>query len=206
MSQDRQLRIYRALTGLYPRSFRDDYREDMAILFSHQVNEESPTRVWARTIRDLAVTVPAHHLEATMHRPPTLVLVGICSVVAVSALALALLLGTGGIPVTIVFVMVAVVAGAIGVSAWRAQQPIHDADSFDAVWWKFLIAGVTLVAATVAGMSIPWPSAVDLGDNAYWLVVISMMTGFVLGALGVFLGIAALVRHHRHRPPRTSAT
>lgn len=205
MSHDRQLTIYRALTGLYPRSFRNDYREDLAILFSHQISDEPPVRVWARTLRDLAVTVPAHHVEAVMHRPPTPVLVGICSVVASGALALALLLGTGG-TTSLVFLMVAVVAGAIGVSAWRAQQPIHDAASFDAVWWKFLVAGVTLVAATFAGMFIPWPNAMDLGDNAYWVVVISMMTGFMLGALGVLLGIIALVRHSRDGGPARSAT
>ena len=206
MSPDRHLSIYRVLTGLYPRSFRDDYREDLAVLFSHQISDESPIVVWARTIRDLAVTVPAHHLEAAMHRPPTAVLVGICSVVAACALALALVLGTGGPPVSTVFLLVAVVSGAVGVSAWRAQRPIHDVDSIDAVWWKFLVAGVSLVAATFGGMAIPWPSSMDLGDNAYWLVVISMMTGFMLGALGVLLGIAALVRRHRHGPSSASAT
>ncbi|HEV2809821.1 MAG TPA: hypothetical protein VGV93_05410 [Acidimicrobiales bacterium] len=204
MSHDRHLSIYCALTGLYPRSFRDDYREDLAVLFSHQISDESPIGVWARTIRDLAVTVPTLHLEAAMHRPPTPVLVGICSVVAASALALALVLGTGGPAVSIVFLMVAVVSAAVGVSAWRAQRPIRELDSIDVVWWKFLVAGVSLVAATFAGMAIPWPSAMDLGDNAYWLVVISMMTGFMLVGLGVLLGISALVRHHRHGPPATS--
>ncbi len=204
MSHDRQLTIYRALTGLYPRSFRDDYQEDLVVLFSHQITDESPIGVWARTIRDLAVTVPAQHLEAAMHRPPTPVLVGICSVVAAIALALALVLGTGRPPVSIVFLIVAVVSGAVGVSAWRAQRPIRDVGPFDAVWWKFLLAGGSVVAATFAGMAIPWPDAMDLGDNAYWLVVISMMTGFMLGAFGVLLGIAAVVRHHRHGPPATS--
>ena len=69
MSYARQLTIYRALTALYPRSFRDDYREDLAVLFSHQISDEPSVGVWARTIRDLAVTVPTHHLEAHMHRP-----------------------------------------------------------------------------------------------------------------------------------------
>ena len=62
------------------------------------------------------------------------------------------------------------------------------------------------MAATFAGMVIPWPDAIDLGDNAYWLIMISMMTGFVLGALGVLLGNAALARHHRHGPPAPGAS
>ena len=206
MSHDRQLTIYRALTGLYPRSFRDDYREDLAVLFSHQINDGSPLVVWARTIRDLAITVPTHHLETRMHRPTTPVLVGMCTVVTASALALALMLGTGGPAVSIVCLMVAVIAATLGVSAWRAQRPVHESTSFETLWWKFLVAGASLVAATFAGMAIPWPDSIDLGDNAYWLIVITMMTGFMLAALGVLLGVATLLRHHRHGPPTPSAT
>ena len=206
MSNDRQLTIYRALTGLYPRSFRDDYREDLAVLFSHQINDGSPVGVWARTIRDLAITVPAHHLEARMHRPPTPVLVGMCAVATASALALALLLGTGGPAVSITCLMVAVISATLGVSAWRAQRPVHENAPLDALWWKFLVGGAILVAATFAGMAIPWPDWIDLGDNAYWLIVITMMSGFMLAALGVLLGIANLVRHHRHGPPEPSTT
>lgn len=206
MSHNRHLMIYQALISLYPQPFRDEYREDLVLLFSHQIRDESPVGVWGRTARDLSVTVPAHHLEAAMHRPPTNVLVGICSVAATSALALALLVGTGGPAVAIVALLVAVASGAVGISAWRAQQPIRDVDSSDALWWKFLVAGVILVAATFAAMSIPLPDAIDLGDNAYWLVVISLMTGFVSIVLGVLLGIAALVRRHRQRPSAATAT
>lgn len=206
MRHDRQLTIYRALTALYPRSFRDDYGEDLAVLFSHQISDEPPLGVWTRTIRDLAVTVPAHHLEAQMHRPPTPVLVGICSVTTATATALAVVLGTSAPSLSIVFLMVALVAGAVGVWAWKAQQPVHDVASLDALWWKFLIAGISLVAATFAGMAIPWPDSIDLGDNAYWLIVISMMTGFVLGAFGLVLGVAALIRHHHQGQPAPGTT
>lgn len=206
MRHDRQLTIYRALTGLYPRSFRDDYREDLTILFSHQIKDEPPFGVWTRTIRDLAVTVPTHHLEAHMHRPPTPVLVGICSVISATATALAVVLGTSAPSLSIVFLMVALASGAVGIWAWRAQQPVHDFGSLDTLWWKFLVAGVSMVAATFAGMAIPWPDAIDLGDNAYWLVVISMMTGIMLSALGLLLGMAALIRHHHHGQPASGAT
>jgi hypothetical protein len=196
VSHDRQLTIYRSLTALYPRTFRDDYREDLTVLFSHQLTDEPPLRVWARTIRDLAVTVPTHHLEARMHRPPTPALVGICSVLAATATALAVVLGTGAPSLSIVFLAVALVSGAVGIWAWRAQQPVHDVASLDTLWWKLLVAGVSLVAATFAGMAIRWP--IDLGESSYWLVVISMMTGFMLGAVGLTLGMAALIRHRRH--------
>lgn len=206
MTNDRQLTIYRTLTALYPRSFRDDYREDLAVLFSHQINDGPPLGVWARTIRDLAVTVPAHHLEAHMHRPSTPVLVGICSVTTATATALAVALGTGTPSLSIVFLMVALGAGAVGIWTWKAQQPVHDVASPDTLWWKFLIAGASMVAATFAGMAIPWPNAVDLGDNAYWLIVISMMTGIMLGAFGLLLGVAVLIRRHHHGQPTPGTT
>ena len=52
-------------------------------------------------------------------------------------------------------------------------------------------------------MAIPWPDAMDLGDNAYWLVVFSVMAGLALGAIGLLLGIGALI--HRKAMPRPAA-
>lgn len=201
MTRHRHVKVYRALTALYPRSFRHDYREDLAVLFSHQITEEPAVRVWLRTLRDFAVTVPARHLEARMHRPPTAPLVIICAVMTAASLAMALVIGTG-----ILFVLIAVVPGSVGVWAWRAEQPVDDPGSYSAEWWKFLAGGVLLITSTFAGMAIPWPAAIDLGDNAYWLVICSMMSGFVLVGAGVLLGLAAMLRHHRSGPTVHGAT
>lgn len=40
-------------------------------------------------------------------------------------------------------------------------------------WWKVLLAGPALVAATILAMAVPWPPAMDIGDNAYWLILIA---------------------------------
>ncbi len=155
MSHDRHLTIYRTLSALYPQSFRDAYREDLAVLFSHQITDEPAVRVWLRTIRDLAVTVPATHLEARMNRPPNRVLVGICSILTAASVATALMIGTGAPGATIVFLTIAVVAGSVSAWAWHAYQPIHDVTSFSSSWWKFLSGGVILIAATFTAMTNP---------------------------------------------------
>jgi hypothetical protein len=59
--------VYTRLTALYPSAFRDGYRADLVAMFAEQLRDEAPARVWARTLRDLTVTVPAQHLETRMH-------------------------------------------------------------------------------------------------------------------------------------------
>lgn len=200
MSHDRHLTIYRSLSALYPRSFRDAYREDLAVLFSHQITDEPALRVWLRTIRDLAVTVPVTHLEARMNRPPTRVLVGIGSILTAASVATALMIGTGAPGATIVLLAIAVVSGSVSAWAWHADQTIHDTASPSSAWWKLLSGGLILIVATFTSMAIPWPDAADLGDNAYWLIVASIMTGLMLAAVGLLLGIATLIRNRRSGP------
>ena len=70
MNGTRAVGIYRGLLRVYPRRFRDEYRDDMALLFANQLRDEPAGRVWARVVIDLAITIPARHLEAHMNRPP----------------------------------------------------------------------------------------------------------------------------------------
>jgi len=89
------LAVYRRMTRLYPASFRQDYGEDLGALFAKQIEDESAGRVWARTIRDLAVSVPFQRLETHMNRPSSHLLTGMFGVLAATATLLALTLGTG---------------------------------------------------------------------------------------------------------------
>ena len=57
-SQDSHLAAYKRLVRLYPASFRTEYGDDMADLFAAQIADEPSARVWARTVKDLAATVP----------------------------------------------------------------------------------------------------------------------------------------------------
>jgi hypothetical protein len=194
--------VYRHLTRLYPPSFRQGFEADLVSLFADQVNDESPGRVWLRTLRDLAVSVPTQRLEAHMKRPSAhLVTTGFGAVAAIAAL-LALAVGTG--PATPVFLVVALIAALIAIWSWRANRPVQ-ADSVAArSWWKVFLAGPALATLTFGAMAVPWPDAIDLGDNAYWLIVITLMTSIALAATGLLLGLAAVVERRRTRAFGTS--
>lgn len=67
------------------------------------------------------------------------------------------------------------VCGGVAAAAWRVDQP-HDVSSFSSSWRRLLGGGVILIAATFTAMTIPWPAVIDLCDNAYWLIVTSIMS------------------------------
>jgi hypothetical protein len=194
------LGAYRRLTALYPRRFRQEYREDMVELFRHQLEDSGPVRVWLGTAKDIVITVPARHLEAHMQRPgPRLVTAG-AGVIAAAATMLSIVIGTSA---SLPLLLVAAVAATVSYWSWHANRPIQVAGTVERAWWKFLVGGAALAAITFSAIAIPWPDAIDLGENAYWLVIFSIMTAVALGATGAGLGIAALF--HRKTPPGTVA-
>jgi hypothetical protein len=66
------------------------------------------------------------------------------------------------------------------------------------------LAGPALATLTFGAIAVPWPDAIDLGDNAYWLIVITLMTSIALAATGLLLGLAAVVERRRTRAFGTS--
>jgi hypothetical protein len=77
--------LYRHLIALYPHSFRDSYAADLVDLFAEQLRDLPPLRVWLRTVRDLAVTVPTQHLAAHMNRPSPRIVMILSALVAGTA-------------------------------------------------------------------------------------------------------------------------
>jgi len=189
------------MTRLYPSAFRANYGADLLTLFAQQIEDEAPARVWARTFRDLLVSVPIQRLEAHMSRPSTHLLPILSGVVAGAAALLAVAVGTG--PAMPVFLVLALLGAAITVWSWQAYQPVRADNAAGGSWWKVLLAGPALGALTFAAIAVPWPNAIDLGENAYWLIVIAFMTSMTLAAAGLLLGIAAVVgrRRSRHAGP-----
>ena len=188
--------VYGRLTALYPRSFSDDYRDDLVALFAQQLRDEPPARVWFRVVRDLAVTVPVQHLEAHMNRPSPHIVTLAFGVVAGSMALLAAIAGTA--TVTPVFVALALVAGAIAYWSWQSSRTLNPVDG-GRLWWKLVVAGATLAALTFVAMAIPWPDAVDLGDNAYWFVVFAFLASLMLAATGLLLGLGTWIQRRRMR-------
>ena len=69
MSTRRSINLYRLLSSLYPKAFRDAYGDDLVATFTEQLRDERATGVWLSTLRDLVVTIPSQHMEARMSVP-----------------------------------------------------------------------------------------------------------------------------------------
>jgi hypothetical protein len=60
-------RIYHTLVRLYPKAFRDRYRDDLVQHFDGLVADRGIRAAWGRTALDLAVTVPRYRLDTIMN-------------------------------------------------------------------------------------------------------------------------------------------
>ncbi len=168
------MRLYRLLLRCYPRSFRDEYGDDMVALLRHQLRDESVARVAARTAVDLAITIPARHLEVHMNRTSTTALV--ITFVAVAA-ALTVIGGPIGLVAALGLLALAVVT-------WRRDRPVVAAA--DGRWWKLLLAGAGLLAAVIVATSLTG----ELPDGGWFVAMAASLTAFGLMGAGVVLGIA----------------
>ena len=195
----RSVSAYRRAVRLYPRSFRQEYGDDLVAMFADQLRDEPAVRVWARTARDLAVSVPIQRVEVLMHKPSDNLVAAVAATVSVVSLVAAAGATT---PATLLTAAAAgMVSGLLALWFWQAARPVRapmEANA-TATWWRFLAAGgATLGAGVVV--------AVVASDNFagwYWPWFISLVTGAVLGGIGLLLAVAHLVwgRHHpRVRP------
>lgn len=173
------VRAYRTLLRLYPRSFRDEYGDDMLAVLRAQLRDEAMPRVLGRAAVDLAVTIPTRHLETRMQHPSKLaVTVPYLVVVAVGVL---LAVVGGGPLVALTSIAIAVGAGALAVTAWhRSTTPSQH--TIMSRWWLYLLAGPALVGIVIAGA--------HLGVDAWFVGMMLVLVGFMSTTLGVLLGIA----------------
>lgn len=184
---------YRALLRLYPKRFRDEYGTDMALLFAEQLRDEPAARVWARSVVDLALTVPTQHLEAHMNRSPSPLVPVTFAAIGVSGLGIALVGGAGP---AMLAIGLSVAAAGLGLAAvaWRRARPIgtHDLSEH---WWKMVATGAAILA-TVAGVTTV---AGELSEATWWPMMVTLACALALLGTGLTLGIAHQVgRRARH--------
>jgi hypothetical protein len=184
-------RVYRAATRLYPRRFRDEYGDDMALLIRDQCRDESAWRVAARSTVDLALAIPTRHLEATMHRTSRSLVPIVYAMVAVVGFVMAVIGRIDGATLPI-GLAVGIGAGYLAIVAWRREAPLRDTDRTGA-WWKFLVAGPCCFALVIVGA--------DVGVEAWFLGIAIVMLGVVSIAIGLVLGAT----HLWHRRVSSSA-
>ena len=175
--------LYRTLVRLYPRSFRDEYGDDLVALFQEQCRDENPLRVSLRAAVDLMVTVPTRHLEQPMGRRAANTSVLLYLALALGGVVAALLSGTNAVGGSIAL-LVAVAAAALALTSWRrSADTTTDAT---AIWWKLIVAGGSLIASTAIGAR--------LGIAAWHLGMAVFLGGVTLGVAGVLLGASRLLR------------
>jgi len=183
--------VYRGLLRCYPRRFRDEYAIDMALLFSEQLRDEPAARVWARGVVDLAITIPARHLEAHMDRPPNPTVPVVFAAVSVSGLVLAMV-GGSNLGMLVFGLAVAVVAGVLAVAAWGHTRAISAARPATERWWQVLLAGAIVLATTIIVVKVVG----EVSDDLWVPMMLTLLAGVVTTAAGLILGIAHLIEHH----------
>ncbi len=180
------VRVYRALVGLYPRQFRNEYGADMVQLMRDQCSDEPAWRVCGRAVVDLAITIPFQQLEARMNRTPNHLVPLVYGALAAAGVLLAVVSGTN-VTMLIIGACIAVVSGAMAAIAWRRTGPIGGTVSTGG-WWKLVVAGPCIIVGVIV--------AAGLGVEAWFLGVILVFGAFVVTGVGLVLGLVRLSNRH----------
>lgn len=190
MSRQVQVRIYKRLVRGYPRSFRDEYGEDLAATFALQLAELGPARCWVRATRDLLVTVPVQRLETHMKRPAHSSVALICGAFAIAGTALAIVAGPS--PFAVVVLLGAVVAAVVAVRSRRSGRPAVVVAEGSSTWKRFLFTGGGLLAVLIVAMNIPANQDSELSEVGWLALMGFLLLSMALISAGVILAIARL--------------
>lgn len=181
MTGPRHVALYRAVVGLYPRRFREEYGEDMVMVFEEMHADGRAASVWARTLRDAASSILVQRLETAMLKKAFLpisfaVLAGVV-LVAVSA---------RGVNNLLTFALTALVTGGAAVAAlvyWYANRAyVEPSDQLHRYWLHFLAVGVASIALVNVGTG--------LDVEAPWLLLFAtIIVGIMLVVIGAILGV-----------------
>ena len=185
------LRVYAALLALYPRAFRDQYRDDLVQLARDACRDDAPWRVACRVLVDLAISIPTQHLEARMHRNSSPIVPVLYAAVSASGIVLALVGGTN-VGLLIVGLVVAAIGGTLAIIARRRSAPVGGSVP-TTHWWKFVAAGPVIAGGVVA--------AAGLGVEAWFVGMFLVGLAFVLTGIGLVLGLARLTAHRLSTRP-----
>ena len=180
------LRVYRVAIRLYPRAFRDEYGDDLVQAVRDELHQDRVPTVVARTVIDLALSIPTQHLEAHMRSSRRLVAL-VYAVIAFAGLSLAVLGGSNAVTL-VLGLATAASAGTIAIAGWQRGATSADA-GVTAGWWKFLLAGPILIGAVIL--------AAGVGVNAWMLGLATVVAALGSMVLGLGLGIARLAQQPR---------
>jgi hypothetical protein len=188
----RSVRVYRALTRLYPPRFRREYGDSMEQLFRDRLHDDGSRRAWGNALRDLTTSAPRQHWESYMHATNRTRLV--IAAIVTSAAAI-LFISLGGAILGL---------GLLVLLAWELYAILRTRGHRLAAhtWWKFIAGGIALFGALLLIFAVPWPqdwrSSVD-GELAWFAGMLGFSGSLVLFTIGLFLGVAHWVTRRDHR-------
>ena len=192
----RSVRVYRGLLRCYPRRFRDEYGADMALLFADQLRDEPARRVWARGLIDLAITIPARHMEAHVDRPPNPSVPIFYAALSVTGVVVGVVAGSN-LGIAAFGLAAAVVAGILAVASWRNMRALTAARPVTARWWQVLGAGVGVLTSTIVVVNV----AGEVSSGWWGPMMLALLCGVLMTAVGLILGIAHLMSNRPHTAP-----
>jgi hypothetical protein len=192
MTTARLVTAYRLAIRLYPRAFRDEFGDDLVQLFADQLADERAPRIVARTVLDLALSVPQRHLESDMRTTRSSILPVVFFVAALSSLAVGLVVGHPAVLGVCAVVTLAFVT--LGLVAVHRARPLSEVRSAPSRWWVALTTGVVLMV----GLVVVTNATGELPEGGWLLAMITGLTALVLIGTGLVLGIVHLAgRSHR---------
>jgi hypothetical protein len=188
---ERHERIYRRLLIAYPRSFRDEYGDDLVQSFRDLMLFSTNGRgTWRRTLRDLITSVPKERASmfSNVAKPSITVLFVLACVIAA-----AFLVGPGPL-LPLIFIPTHVLIG----------LPIHGLTRFRQAWLVRRTTGGAIAAQIVLGVASFVPAGVILafvGDDAGYWIFVAVGLGLIVGsAFGILWAIITLATAHGDRP------
>jgi len=196
MSRDLVVAVYRQLVRLYPRAFRDNYGTDLVDLLDEQLRDEPTTRVIARCLADLALTLPHQHLEAHMERSTNLVVT--CALGALAFATAVVGVAVGHPAILAACLAIATVTAGLALLNARRARPLAVRQPAAAHWWKPAVAGAVVLAALVAITT----ATGELPDGGWFVAMATGLAGLLLVGTGLVLGLV----HLASRPARRATT
>jgi hypothetical protein len=186
---DRACTSYRRLLVAYPRTFRDEFGDDLVQAFRDLLLMSGERGVWWRTVRDLFVSAPREHVAAMREgKRPSPWLFALLLVLLVPAVL------TGGVlPELYVMIGCLLVLPVIGINR------LHRAFIVRRTTGGAILGLVTLgVACFIPGVAF----LVLAGPDRSWLIGATVVLALVVGsALAIVGGVAALITARRSGEP-----
>ncbi len=184
MTSTSHRRAYSALVGLYPRRFRDEYGQDMVLLFEEMAADRGAARVWPTLLRDAFTSIITQRMETLMSETQsrTLTLVGFVSL-AVGVVAMALF-GSAAKPLFLVL-LAALGAGGLAIGLFLRSNAAYrePGQGMHRHWWRYLLAAAACFGAAVIGTEV-----LNL-DGPWVLLFVDIIAGWFLVAMGLALGV-----------------